>query len=294
MDIWNIIVNAYQSYASYLVSLIKQPISGNFINPFYFLILVSLFVWGLEIIWPWREKQKIIRKDFWLDGFYMFFNYFFFNLLIFAALSSTTQQLFANAMQSIGLPKGHVFDFMSGMPEWSRVLVFFFIYDFVQWGVHNSLHRIPILWRFHKVHHSVLEMGFAAHLRYHFMENIIYRMALFISLSYLLKIDLPNLAWLYAATTLIGHLNHANFKLNYGPLKYIINSQRFHIWHHAKALPNSHPKGMNFAITLSIWDYLFGTNYEPYDGRDIELGFDKVEEFPSGFVEQQLEAFRKP
>jgi sterol desaturase/sphingolipid hydroxylase (fatty acid hydroxylase superfamily) len=50
---------------------------------------------------------------------------------------------------------------------------------------------------------------------------------------------------------------------------------------------------MNFAITLSIWDYLFGTNYEPFDGRDIELGFEDVENFPQGFLEQQIEAFRK-
>lgn len=294
MDIWNITVNAYQAYANYFVSLIVDPISGNFLNPFYFLILVSLFVWGLEIVWPWRRQQKVIRKDFWLDAFYMFFNYFFFNLLIFAALSSTTQALFATAMGALGLPTEYVFNFMVGMPEWSRVLVFFLLYDFIQWLVHNALHRVPILWRFHKVHHSVLEMGFAAHLRYHFMENIVYRLALYTGLSYVLHIDLPSLAWLYAATTLIGHLNHANLKWNYGPLKYIFNSQRFHIWHHAKELPKSHPYGMNFALTLSIWDYLFQTNYEPYDGRDIELGFPEVESYPTTFVDQQIDPFRKP
>ncbi len=292
MQLFEIITNAYSGYLHYLTNEILHPFRPG-VNSFYFLIIASLFVWGLEIIWPWREKQKIIRKDFWLDAFYMFFNYFFFNLLIFAALSSTTQHLFSNLMSSIGLPAGHVFYFLEGWPEWSRIVGFFLIYDFVQWSVHNSLHRVPFLWRFHRVHHSVQEMGFAAHLRYHFMENIVYRLALYISLSYLLKIDLPNIAWLYAATTLIGHLNHANFKWNYGPIKYILNSQRFHIWHHAKDLPESHPKGMNFAITLSIWDYLFGTNYEPYDGRDIELGFEDVENFPNDFVNQQLEAFQK-
>ena len=79
----------------------------------------------------------------------------------------------------------------------------------------------------------------------------------------------------------------------YGPLKYILNSQRMHIWHHVKVLPNEHPKGMNFAISLSIWDYLFGTYYEPYDGRDIELGFEEIEKFPKGFLAQQIEAFKK-
>ncbi len=292
MDVWEVLFKAYKNYADYFVNMLVHPFEKG-LSPFYFLILVSLFVWMLEIIWPWRKKQRIIRKDFWLDTFYMFFNYFFFNLLIFAALTNTTAHLFSSAMTAIGLPKGGVFNFISEMPEWSRVLVFFLIYDFVQWSVHNALHRIPFLWRFHRVHHSVQEMGFAAHLRYHFMENIVYRIALYIVLGYLLKIDLPSIGWLYATTTLIGHLNHANFNWQYGQLKYVLNSQRFHIWHHAKDLPKSHPKGMNFAITLSIWDYLFGTNYEPHDGRDIELGFDKVEQFPNTFLEQQIEAFRK-
>ncbi len=290
---WEIISEAYKNSFNYLTAIVLHPLRGGTISPFYFLILASLFIWGLEIIWPWREKQKIIRKDFWLDAFYMFFNYFMFNLIIFSALNNTTAFIFSNGMEAIGLPSGHLIDFMSGMPTWSRILVFFLIYDFMQWGVHNALHRIPFLWRFHRVHHSVQEMGFAAHLRYHFMENVVYTLAKFITLSYLLNISLPNIGWLYALTTIIGHLNHANFKMPYGPLKYILNSQRMHIWHHAKKLPDEHPQGMNFAISLSIWDYLFGTYYEPYDGRDIELGFQDVEKFPKGFIAQQIEAFRK-
>ena len=47
-------------------------------NYFWGLILISLIVWGLEIVFPWRKNQAIIRKDFWLDVFYMFFNFFVF------------------------------------------------------------------------------------------------------------------------------------------------------------------------------------------------------------------------
>ena len=50
-------------------------------NYFWGLILISLFVWGLEIVFPWRKNQAIIRKDFWLDAFYMFFNFFVFRLV---------------------------------------------------------------------------------------------------------------------------------------------------------------------------------------------------------------------
>ena len=42
----------------------------------------------------------------------------------------------------------------------------------------------------------------------------------------------------------------------------------------AKVLPKHVKYGVNYGLTLSVWDYLFGTNHIPEDGRDIELGFD--------------------
>ena len=59
-----------------------------------------------------------------------------------------------------------------------------------------------------------------------------------------------------------------------------------HIWHHAKGLPHERRFGVNFALSLSIWDYLFKTNYIPENGRDIELGFQGDEKIPDTFVGQ--------
>jgi len=61
-----------------------------------------------------------------------------------------------------------------------------------------------------------------------------------------------------------------------------------HIWHHAKKLPNTVKYGVNYGLTLSIWDYIFKTNHVPYDGRDIELGFEGDESFPKDFITQEL------
>jgi sterol desaturase/sphingolipid hydroxylase (fatty acid hydroxylase superfamily) len=97
----------------------------------------------------------------------------------------------------------------------------------------------------------------------------------------------------YYFSIAIGHLNHANINLSYGPLKYIINNPKMHIWHHAYDLPEKHKKGANFGISLSLWDYLFGTAYIPHDGRDIRLGFEGIEDFPEGFVGQNLYGFKK-
>ena len=75
-------------------------------------------------------------------------------------------------------------------------------------------------------------------------------------------------------------------------IKYIFNSPEMHIWHHAKDLPEDRKFGVNFALTLSCWDYLFGTNYIPFDGRDIDLGFPEVESFPQSFIGQNSHGFR--
>ena len=46
--------------------------------------------------------------------------------------------------------------------------------------------------------------------------------------------------------------------------------------------------GVNFGLTLSVWDYLFKTNYIPSNGRDIELGFENDENFPNNFIKQEI------
>lgn len=78
------IVNSYKSYARYLWHEVKNPSWDNY---FYWLIFVSLVFLFLEWSNPWRKNQPKFRKDFWLDIFYLFFNFFLFSLIIYAALS---------------------------------------------------------------------------------------------------------------------------------------------------------------------------------------------------------------
>ena len=87
----------------------------------------------------------------------------------------------------------------------------------------------------------------------------------------------------------IGHLNHANLRITWGPLKYIFNNPVMHLWHHEIA----QWKGVNFGISLSLWDYIFGTNHLPHESADLELGFDDIEEFPEDFIHQIGYGFKK-
>ncbi|MGY8925674.1 MAG: sterol desaturase family protein [Flavobacteriales bacterium] len=284
-------IHAYENTANYLWKIVTTPFPEKGINGFYFLIAISLFIWILEVLIPWRKEQGRIRKDFWQDAFYMFFNFYLFSLLIYASLSSISVKALMDMLRPLGYTGGHLIDLSKVTWAW-QLAIFFLVSDLAQWTVHNIMHRVPFLWKFHKVHHSVKEMGFAAHLRYHFLETFAYQMFKYVVLSMIFGFALENAFIVYSLTVLIGHLNHANLGWDYGPLKYVLNNPKMHIWHHAKVLPGSHPKGMNFAISLSCWDYLFGTSYIPKDGRDIELGFPGDEKYPESFIGQVLEPFK--
>ena len=317
-------ISGYTGYANYLWNEISHPSLHNY---FYWLIAISVFFMVLEWVKPWRKDQPKFRKDFWLDAFYMFFNFFLFSLIVYNGISDVIVKFLNNTLQSITGLSSFTFDPLNGFPYWSILLSGFLVRDFVQWNIHRLLHSSPRLWEFHKVHHSVKEMGFAAHLRYHWMETIIYRTIEYLPLA-LLGIGLYDFFIIHLFSLAIGHHNHANvkakgfykagvlgllvclfiidqtgmalinsvawivgmpivFALGLGPwINYIFNSPEMHIWHHVRALPEGRKKGINFGISLAIWDYIFGTAEIPSDGRDIELGFPGEEDFPETLVGQ--------
>jgi sterol desaturase/sphingolipid hydroxylase (fatty acid hydroxylase superfamily) len=255
-------------------------------NYFWGLILISLLVWALEILFPWRKQQAIFRKDFFLDAYYMFFNFFLFAIFI-----SGFYRLVEKVLEDMGLQlENFQLLHLERLPEWFELIVFFILLDFVQWFTHILLHRIPALWEFHKVHHSVKEMGFAAHLRYHWMENVLYKPLKTLVVVLIGGFEPTQAYIVHFLAILIGHLNHANLKLTYGPLKYIFNNPVMHLYHHAYKIPKG-KFGINFGISLSLWDYLFGTQAIPEDSGNIELGFEGDNDFPADFLGQNSYGF---
>ncbi|QNM85551.1 sterol desaturase family protein [Polaribacter pectinis] len=288
----DLIKNSYSDYWNYLKNSVLMEL--NWENYFYGLIIISLVVWGLEALFPWRKNQSLFRKDFWLDTFYMFFNFFLLNLIVLVALSNSAAVIFNDILGVVGLS---VSDFqlleINKLPFFARIFIFFIVVDFVQWWTHRLLHRSEFLWNFHKVHHSVKEMGFAAHLRYHWMEPVVYNSLRYIPLAIIGGFSAQDVAFVHFFNITIGHLNHANINWDYGWLKYILNNPKMHIWHHSKELPEERKYGVNFGLTLSIWDYIFKTNYIPHSGKDIEIGFSGDEDFPKDFLKQELYPFSK-
>ncbi len=273
-------------YARYLAQEVSNPRWGNY---FYSLVAITAVVYLLELVRPFRVAQRPLREGFWLDLFYVFFNYFLFSLIGYAAVAEVSAAAFWDGLRAIGITRLEVVS-LATLPFAGQLLVFFVYRDFVHYWIHRLLHRVPALWRVHEVHHSVREMGVAAHLRYHFGETIVYRSLELVPLA-LLGFSVTDLFVVHTLSLLIGHLNHANLSLPLGPLRYVFNSSRMHIFHHAKTLPV--PYGVNYGLSLSVWDYLFRTAYWPRESPNEPLGFDGVERYPRSFFGQLAAPFRR-
>lgn len=280
-------VNAFLGTANWTWKSIVFEVPW-YANYFWGLIIISLVVWLLEILFPWRKYQSIFRKDFWLDGFYMFFNFFLFSIVI-----SGFYKILTLISNDVGIKQSSLalLD-MSQLPSWLQLLTFFLVLDFVQWFTHTLLHKYSFLWKFHQIHHSVKEMGFAAHLRYHWMENVLYKPLKTFGVMILGGFEPEQAYIVHFFAIAIGHFNHANIKITWGPLKYFLNNPVMHLYHHAHDLPNG-KYGVNFGISLSLWDYIFKTNYIPEDSGTIELGFKGDEKIPKSFWQQLTYGLKK-
>lgn len=287
MNYWQIFENGFSGYASYLAHEVFNPHWGNY---FWWLIGISAAVYALELAFPWRKKQPALRQDFWLDTFYMFFNFFLFGLVGYAAFSEVAVLAFKNLLaDGFGIQNLVALN-VAEWPRWGQLILLFVVRDFLQWNIHRLLHRVPFFWKFHQVHHSVQQMGYAAHLRFHFLETVVYRSLEYLPLA-MIGFGIQDFLLVHLFTIVVGHLNHANLFLPLGPLKYLFNNPQMHIWHHSKKQPPG-KFGVNYGLTLSAWDYLFGTAWMPHDGRDIDLGFENVEAFPRSFFRQMFQPFR--
>ncbi|NNC83588.1 MAG: sterol desaturase, partial [Flavobacteriales bacterium] len=146
-EYWDLFAASFKQFAEYTWAEITFAVEPWYVNYFWWLVLLSIVVWGLEILFPWRKDQAIIRKDFWLDAFYMFFNFYIFKIIIFFAFSNLTEAFFSDILG--GDVSRYALIDIGTMPGWLQLVVFFVATDFIQWFTHVLLHRYEFLWRFH-------------------------------------------------------------------------------------------------------------------------------------------------
>jgi sterol desaturase/sphingolipid hydroxylase (fatty acid hydroxylase superfamily) len=244
------------------------------------LVAITLLFAALERLFPWRAGQRLLRPGWLRDLGFLALNGHFFSFWT-AGLTGAAAALATRALAPLGLAPGA--PAIASWPFAAQFVTLLVVADFLQWCVHNLLHRVPPLWAFHKVHHAIHTMDFAGNFRFHWVEILVYKSAQWLPLA-LLGASPEAALWVAAFGTLWGDLNHANLNVGLGPLGYLLNSPRMHVWHHDASDEGGVHK--NFGVVLSLWDHLFGTAYWPRDRSPQRLGYLGDTEMPRGLLGQ--------
>ena len=215
-----------------------------------------------------RRTVPIWRRERRVDLLWWFFTPFVSRTLTLLATAAT--------FVILGL---HGRAWFAGQPrgvQWIEALV---AADLIGYASHRLFHRRP-LWRFHAIHHSPASVDWLASARVHPVNEIVSRLLQVVPL-YLAGIDLRVLAGVVPFLGFYAIFEHANVSWDFGPLRYVIASPRFHRWHHT-----SDAEGLdrNFAGLFPWIDLLFGTFHMPA-GREPER-FGTGEAIPAGFAGQ--------
>jgi sterol desaturase/sphingolipid hydroxylase (fatty acid hydroxylase superfamily) len=133
------------------------------------------------------------------------------------------------------------------------------------WG-HRLTHQVPFLWRFHSVHHSIEQMDWVASGRLHPLDQA-FTQAFTVFPLFLLGYGAGVFGGVAVFITLLALFQHANVRLRFPGLRWVINTPEWHHWHHAI---DDDARDKNFG--LPVVDKLFGTAYLPKDRRPVGFG----------------------
>jgi sterol desaturase/sphingolipid hydroxylase (fatty acid hydroxylase superfamily) len=236
----------------------------------WLVILAVVFV-PLERLFALRPK-KIFRKAIVTDV-----GYYFVNSLVPAFLLSFPMALLAWGVHRF-MPVAFL-AMVSRMPVWARLGEAMVVGEIgFYWG-HRWAHEIPLLWRFHSVHHSAEDLDFLVSTRAHPVDLVFTRICE-LTPMYVLGLASPMAvrgSLIPVLTILIGqfwgYFIHANVWWRFGPLEWIISTPAFHHWHHTNDGPEYIDK--NYAPMLPWVDMIFGTFYLPRDRQPEKYGIDQ-------------------
>ena len=167
--------------------------------------------------------------------------------------------------------------FLAELPAWVNVLAGIAALDFFAYVAHVLLHKTPLAWRFHRVHHSEEEVDVTTAFRQHPGESV---WRVLWQLPAIVLFGLP--LWIVVVYLTISaanaQLEHANIRVPQPLdrlLRLFVVTPDMHKVHHSRM---QHETDSNYANIFSVWDRLLGTYTAHIDFRTLRYGLDDIDE----------------
>lgn len=163
------------------------------------------------------------------------------------------------------------------IPLWLKLVLGVMLFDFVTYWFHRMSHLTPVLWRFHRVHHSDTTMDASTFFRGHPIETFLWFGTSNIIAAGIFGLDLIALGLYFLVSTPFFFLEHSNIKFPVWLDKtfgLIFTTPNIHKVHHEQ---DQFYTDSNFSDIFILWDRLFGTfKYKPPE--QINFGLKEFEE----------------
>jgi lathosterol oxidase len=237
------------------VSVDEEFTQGPFLGLDWFLlnlIAYSVVFVPIERWFARLPEQSIFRRGWRTD-----LTYFFVSALLVQVTTVATLKPAMVLFDWAAVPAlQQIIRSWPGLVQFAAILV---VADFTQYWVHRAFHRVPILWKFHAIHHSAEQMDWLAGSRLHLVDVAVTRGLTYVPIYALGFSEAPLVAYLVVVSAQATFI-HANVRFEFGPFKWIVATPQYHHWHHAD---ETDAIDKNFAVHLPIIDAIFGTMHLP-------------------------------
>lgn len=213
---------------------------------------IFLAMAGWEVIAPRRDRAET-RRSRWVANLGM--------VALDTILLRVTVGAPAVAVAAVADEGGWGLFGRISIPYWAEFILTILILDFAVWVQHVLTHVVPLFWRFHRVHHTDLDVDTTTGVRFHPVEII---GSMLYKTGVVAAVGAPPWAVLAFEVILNGTalFNHGNVRMPRGPdrmIRSVFVTPDMHRVHHS-ILPKE--TNSNFGFALSWWDRLLGT-YRP-------------------------------
>jgi sterol desaturase/sphingolipid hydroxylase (fatty acid hydroxylase superfamily) len=202
------------------------------------------------------RRQRLFRPALFTDLTHLLVNSF----LVTAA---TIVLAVAMSVQFLWVRRFHLVDHLPTSVAITLAVVLVLVGDY--WG-HRLAHQVPFLWRFHAVHHSIEHMDWVASGRLHPLDSGFARAFTIVPLL-VLGYGKGVFAGVTVVITLLALFQHANVRLRFPVIRWVLPTPEWHHWHHA-----NEPEAIDKNFGLPVVDKLFGTAFMPAGRRAQHFG----------------------